>query len=76
MMKGLWTIGLPHNEREYKIGGMTYQVSSVFSPRANAVTMQERLEHSISSSFPPLTPEISGTMMTDEDVCSTAGRED
>lgn len=76
MMKNLWIIGLPHNEREYKVGGVTYLVSSTFSPRANAVTMQERLEHSISSSFAPLTAEISGTMMTDENVCSTAGRED
>lgn len=75
-MKNLWIIGLPHNEQEYKIGGITYRVSSVFAPRANAVTIQQRLEHSISSSFTPLTPEISCTMMTDENVCSTAGRED
>lgn len=75
-MKNLWIIGLPHNEREYKIGTVTYQVSSAFAPRANAVTMQQCLQHSISSSFAPLTPEISGTMMTDENVCSTAGKED
>lgn len=76
MMKNNWIIGLPRKDREYKIGGMTYRVSSVFAPRNNAVTMQERLEHSISSRLTPLTVEKSSAMMTDENVCSTAGRED
>lgn len=75
-MKNNWIIGFPQGDREYKIGGVTYRVASAFAPRSSAVTMQERLEHSISSSFVPLTPEISGTMMIDENVCSTARRED
>lgn len=74
-MKNNWIIGLPQEEREYKIGGVTYRVSSAFAPRRSAVTMQERLEHSISS-FAPLTGAIPSTMMTGENVCSTAGKED
>lgn len=75
-MKSNWIIGLPQGEREYKIGGVTYRVASVFVPRSSAVTMQERLEHSISSSFTPLTAAIPSVMMTGENVCSAAGKED
>ena len=75
-MKSNWTIGLPQEEREYKIGGMTYRVSSTFTPRSRAVTMRERLEHSINSKLVPLTGEIPSAFMTDENVCLTAGKED
>lgn len=74
-MKNNWIIGLPQEEREYKIGGVTYRVSSAFAPRHSTVTMQERLEHSIKS-FAPLTGLLSNAMMTGENVCSTAGKED
>ena len=30
-MKNNWIIGLPQGEREYKIGGVTYRVSSAFA---------------------------------------------
>lgn len=70
MMKNNWIIGLPQGEREYKIGGVTYRVTSALAPRSSAVTMQERLEHSISSSFTPLTGTIPSAMMTSENVCS------
>ena len=75
-MKNNWIIGFPHGEREYKIGGVTYRVTSAFAPRSSAVTMQERLEHSISSKLVPLTAVIPSAMMTGENACSTAGKED
>lgn len=37
MMKNNWIIGLPQGEREYKIGGVTYRVTSAFAPRSGAV---------------------------------------
>lgn len=73
-MKNNWIIGLPQGEREYKIGGVTYRVSSAFASGRSAVTMQECLEHSIRS-FEPLTEAIPSAMMTGENVCSTAGKE-
>ena len=50
--------------------GLTEVPALIYPLDRIQATMQERLEHSISSSFTPLTGTIPSAMMTSENVCS------
>lgn len=70
-----WIVGIGCGDRRYKIGDVTYTVSSHFEPTDSKNRIKERLEKTIISDFVPLTLLTSTDKIADEYVCSTVGKE-
>ncbi len=71
-----WIVGIGGGDRQYKIGGVTYTVSSHFEPTNSENKINDRIKRTIVSDFAPLTLLELTDKMADEYVCSAAGRED
>ena len=71
-----WIIGIGCGEHQYKVGDVTYTVSSYFEPINSENKINDRIKRSIVSDFAPLTIFKPQDIMADEYVCSTAGEED
>lgn len=71
-----WIVGIGCGDRQYKIGDVTYTVSSHFEPTDSKNQIKERLKKTIISDFVPLTLLEPQVKMADEYVCSTAGKEE
>jgi len=71
-----WIVGIGCGDRQYKIGGVTYTVSSHFEPANSENKINDRIKRTIISDFAPLTLLESKDKMVDEYVCSAAGEED
>lgn len=71
-----WIVGIGCGDRQYKIGGVTYTVSSRFEPTNSENKINDRIKRTIVSDFTPLTLLESTHKMADEYVCSAAGKED
>jgi hypothetical protein len=71
----LWIVGLGAGDREYRINGVTYRVSSRFEPFDSAENLKGRFERTIVSDFIPLTVPKAEDKITAESVCSAAGKE-
>ncbi len=71
-----WIVGIGCGDRQYKIGGVTYTVSSHFEPTNSENKINDRIKRTIVSDFAPLTLLESTDKMAVEYVCSAAGRED
>lgn len=73
-----WIIGIGAGEHEYKIGDVTYIVSSHFVHPSEPVkdTLSDRLKHFVSGDFADLTADVEMDKIDSEYVCSAAGKED
>ncbi len=72
-----WIIGISDGKpHEYKIGNVTFEVSSVFEPTKNKTTIKNRFERTLTNDFVDLTGKIINSKIGSEYVCSTAGKED
>jgi len=71
-----WIIGIGGGQRQYKVGNVTYMVSSHFQPTEAKDTIKDRIKRTLVSDFVPLTILNSEDKMADEYVCSTAGEEE
>lgn len=71
-----WIVGIGCGDRRYKIGDVTYTVSSHFEPINSENKINDRIKKTIISDFVPLTVLELQDKMVDEYVCSTAGEED
>ena len=73
-----WIIGLGADEREYKIGAVTYIVTSHFVKPTDAekLTITDRMKHFVGGDFADLTDEPDTNTMNAEYGCSAAGKED
>lgn len=71
-----WIIGIGCGDRQYKIGDVTYTVSSHFEPMNSKNKINDRIKRTIINDFAPLTLPGFKDKMADEYVCSTAGEED
>ena len=70
-----WIVGIGCGDRRYKIGDVTYTVSSHFEPINSENKINDRIKRTIISDFIPLTLLESQDKIADEYVCSTAGKE-
>ena len=77
-MENNWIIGLGAGEREYKIGDVTYIVTSHFAKPSeeNCQTITDRMKRFVGSDFADLTDELDTDTMDAEYGCSAAGKED
>lgn len=73
-----WIIGLGEVEHEYKIGDVTYIVTSHFAKptEPDNQTITDRMKHFVGSDFADLTDEPDTNTMNAEYGCSAAGKED
>lgn len=72
-----WFVGISDGDaHEYKIGNVTFTVFSEFAPAQDEMTIKDRFERSLQSSFTDLTAELLPNKMAEENVCSAAGKED
>lgn len=73
-----WIIGLGIDEREYKIGDVTYIVTSHFAKPTDEekLTITDRMKRFVGSDFADLTDEPDTDTMNAEYGCSAAGKED
>ena len=65
-------------EHEYKIGDVTYIISSHFAQPSEPVkeTLSDRLKHFVGGDFADLTADVEKYKIDSEYVCSAAGKED
>ena len=77
-MRDNWIIGLGADEREYKIGDVTYIVTSHFAKPTDTekLTITDRMKRFVGSDFADLTGELDTDIMNAEYGCSAAGKED
>ena len=77
-MKDNWIIGLGAGEREYKIGDVTYIVTSHFAKPTDTekLTITDRMKRFVGGDFADLTDEPDTDTMNAEYGCSAAGKED
>ena len=73
-----WIIGLGAAEHEYKIGDVTYIVTSHFAKPTDAkiMTITDRMKSFVGGDFADLTANIDADIIDGEYVCSAAGKED
>ena len=73
-----WIIGLGVGEREYKIGGVTYIVTSHFAKPTDTekLTITDRMKSFVGGDFADLTADMDTDTIDGEYVCSAAGKED
>ena len=77
-MEDNWIIGLGAGEREYKIGDVTYIVTSHFVKPTDTEkqTISDRMKRFVGGDFADLTADIDANTIDGEYVCSAAGKED
>ena len=77
-MADKWIIGLGADEREYKIGDVTYIVTSHFAKPTDSekLTISDRMKRFVGGDFADLTDEPDTDTMNAEYGCSAAGKED
>ena len=77
-MADSWIIGIGAGEHEYKIGDVTYIVSSHFINPSEPVkeTLSDRIKNFVSGDFADLTADVENDKIDSEYVCSAAGKED
>ena len=77
-MADSWIIGFGSREHEYRIGDVTYIVSSHFVHSSEPVkeTLSDHIKHFISGDFADLTADVEKDKVDSEYVCSAAGKED
>ena len=75
---GNWIIGLGAVEHEYKIGDVTYIVTSHFAKPTDTekLTITDRMKSFVGGDFADLTADMDSATINDEYVCSAAGKED
>ncbi len=71
-----WIIEIGCGDRQYKIGDVTYTVSSHFEPSNSENKINDRIKRTLISDFIPLTLLTPTDKIADEYVCSTAGKEE
>ena len=73
-----WIIGLGADEREYKIGDVTYVVTSHFAKptEPKAQTISDKMKSFVGGDFADLTADIDTDTIDNEYGCSAAGKED
>ena len=73
-----WIISLGIEEHQYKIGDVTYIVTSHFAKPTDMEkqTITDRMKHFVGSDFADLTDEPDTNTMNAEYGCSAAGKED
>ena len=75
-----WIVGVGMEDRSYIINGVTYVVSSRFTPismkEPHKPTLAEKLHSFIGSGFAKLTIPGQTDIIDDEYACSAAGEED
>ena len=73
-----WIIGLGAGEREYKIGDVTYIVTSHFAKPTDTekLTITDRMKSFVGGDFADLTADMDADTIDGEYVCSAAGKED
>ncbi len=73
-------VGIGHDEQEYTVNGVRYTVASRYVPvdyhRNDQQTLSHCLRHYIGSDFADLSVFTEEGMLTGEDACSAAGKED
>ena len=73
-------VGIGHDEQAYTVNGVRYTVASRYLPvdyhRDDQQTLSHCLRHYIGSDFADLSAFMEEGMLTGEDVCSAAGKED
>ena len=73
-------VGIGHDEQEYIITSVRYTVASLYVPvdyrRDDQQTLSHCLRHYIGSDFADLSAFTEEGMLTGEDACSAAGKED
>ena len=73
-------VGIGHDEQEYTVSGVRYTVASRYLPvdyrRYDNQTLSHCLRHYIGSDFADLSAFTEEGMLTGEDACSAAGKED
>ena len=77
-MEDNWIIGLGAGEREYKIGDVTYIVTSHFVKPTDTEkqTISDRMKRFVGGDFTDLTADMDADTIDGEYVCSVAGKED
>lgn len=77
-MENNWIIGLGAGEREYKIGDVTYIVTSHFakSGEDNRQTITDKMKRFVGGDFADLTDEPDTDTIAGEYGCSAAGKEE
>ena len=73
-----WIIGLGAAEHEYKIGDVTYIVTSHFAKPTDTEkqTISDRMKRFVGGDFADLTADTDADIIDGEYVCSAAGKED
>ncbi|MBR4910085.1 MAG: hypothetical protein IKZ47_02025 [Clostridia bacterium] len=73
-----WIIGLGAGEHEYKIGDVTYIVTSHFAKPTDTekLTIADRMKSFVGGDFADLTADMDADTIDGEYVCSAAGKED
>ncbi len=71
-----WIVGIGCGDRQYKIGEVTYTVSSHFEPINSENKINDRIKKTIIGDFVPLTLLEPQVKIAEEYVCSTAGKEE
>lgn len=73
-----WIIGLGIDEHQYKIGDVTYIVTSHFAKPTDTErqTISDRMKRFVGGDFADLTDELDTDTMNAEYGCSAAGKED
>ena len=73
-----WIVGLGLEKHSYKIGDVTYVVSPHFAKptKEDKLTFSDRVKNFIGGDFAELTTNISTNRISNEYVCSAAGKED
>ena len=73
-----WIIGLSAAEHEYKIGDVTYIVTSHFAKPTDTekLTIADRMKSFVGGDFADLTADMNADTIDGEYVCSAAGKED
>ena len=73
-----WIIGFGAVEHEYKIGDVTYIVTSHFAKPTDAekLTITDRMKSFVGGDFADLTADMYADIIDGEYVCSAAGKED
>ena len=76
----VFIVGIGHDEQEYTVSGVRYTVASRYVPvdyhRDDQQTLSHCLRHYIGSDFADLSAFAEKGMLTGEDACSAAGKED
>lgn len=76
MRNDFFIVGIGMADREYRVNGVKYIVSSRFASDTESETLSDRLQTHIKSPFAELTLPAEEAIFEHEYACSTAGEED